>query len=90
MFKINNRNTTRTRCEICSKLTYFTHFSGVFIVNFEKVTADWDTTTSLAETPKNVFILFAGVHQCGPESPPVYNLNMDFVMHVFNEECSRS
>ena len=40
MFKLNNRN-TRTRCEICSKLTIKTpesrqwRRSGVFIVNFE-------------------------------------------------------
>ena len=40
MFKVNNGN-TRTRCEICSKLTIITserrqwHRSGVFIVNFE-------------------------------------------------------
>ena len=42
MFKVNNRN-TRTRCEICSKLTIKTperrHWgrSGVFIVNFEHI-----------------------------------------------------
>ena len=42
MFKINNRN-TRTRCEICSKLTIKTlerrqwRRSGVFIVNFELI-----------------------------------------------------
>ena len=42
MFKVNNRN-TRTRCEICSKLTIKTpercHLrrSGVFIVNFEHI-----------------------------------------------------
>ena len=42
MFKINNRN-TRTRCEICSKLTMTTREwhqwrrSGVFIVNFEHI-----------------------------------------------------
>ena len=35
-----------------------------------------DTSNSLAEIPKNVIALFAGVHQDGPESPPVYNLNM--------------
>ena len=41
MFKVNNRN-TRTRCEICSKLTNFTYFtpcSSVSIVNFEQVKA---------------------------------------------------
>ena len=44
-FKVNNRN-TRTRSEICSKLTIKTserpqHRSDVFIVNFEQVNADW-------------------------------------------------
>ena len=40
MFKVDNRN-TRTRCEICSKLTVKTperrnwRRSGVFILNFE-------------------------------------------------------
>ena len=40
MFKVSNRN-TKTRCEICSKLTIETperrHWrpSGVFVVNFE-------------------------------------------------------
>ena len=45
MFKVDNRN-TRTRCEICSKLTviqtYFTPCSSVSIVNFEHVIADWE------------------------------------------------
>ena len=42
IFKLNNRN-TRTRCEICSKLTIKTlerrHWprSGVFFVNFEHI-----------------------------------------------------
>ena len=42
MFKVNNGN-TRTRCEICSKLTIKTperrqwRRSGVFIVNFEHI-----------------------------------------------------
>ena len=43
MFKVNNRN-TRTRCEICSKLTIKTHFtpcSSVSIVNFEHLNAGW-------------------------------------------------
>ena len=34
LLKVNNRN-TRTRCEICSKLTIKT--PGVFIVNFEHI-----------------------------------------------------
>ena len=42
MFKVNDRN-TKTRCEICSKLTIKTpewrrwHRSGVFIVSFEHI-----------------------------------------------------
>ena len=42
MFKVNNR-IIRTRCEICSKLTIRTPerrqwgFSGVFIINFERI-----------------------------------------------------
>ena len=42
MFKVNNKN-TRTRCEICSKLTVKTterrkwRCSGVCIVNFEHI-----------------------------------------------------
>ena len=42
MFKVNNKN-TRTRCEICSKLTIKTperrkwRLSTVFIVNFEHI-----------------------------------------------------
>ena len=42
MFKINNRN-TRTRCEICSKLTikipeqHQLRRSGLLIVNFEHI-----------------------------------------------------
>ena len=41
-FKVNNRN-TRTRCDICSKLTIKTpegrqwHRSGAFTVNFEHI-----------------------------------------------------
>ena len=58
LFKVNNRN-TRTRCEICSKLTikiqeqreYFTPCSSVSIVNFEQVNADWDAKKSWANKP---------------------------------------
>ena len=46
MFKVNNRN-TRTRCEICSKLTKLKLTLKIFytcgsIVNFEQVNAGWD------------------------------------------------
>ena len=53
-FKVNNRK-TRTKCDICSKLTiktqsvfhkpisqtYFTPPSSVFIVKFKNINADW-------------------------------------------------
>ena len=45
------------------------------------------TTTALAETPDDTFDISTGVRQGGPESPPLYNLYMDYVMRVFNELC---
>ena len=46
MSKVKNRN-TKTRCQICSKLTikipcYSTPCSSVSIVNFEQLNAGWD------------------------------------------------
>ena len=41
MFKVNNRN-TRTRCGICSKLTYFTPCSSVSIVKFQQANTCWE------------------------------------------------
>ena len=50
MLKVNNRN-TRTRYEICSKLTIKiperNHCSSVSIVNFEYVIAGWDEKCKL-------------------------------------------
>ena len=44
LLKVNNRN-TRTRCEICSKLTIKTperrQFSGVSINDFGQVNVSW-------------------------------------------------
>ena len=42
LLKVNHRN-TKTRCEICSKLTLknFTPCSSISIVNFEQVNANW-------------------------------------------------
>ena len=61
MFKVSHRN-TRTRCEICAKLTiktlvsiYFTAYSSVSIVNFDQVNADWETSASTLE--ENKFII---------------------------------
>ena len=65
MFKANNKN-TRTKCEICSKLTikiperrrwhictYFTPCSSVFIVNFEKVDAGRANAVNLLKVSSN-------------------------------------
>ena len=46
-----------------------------------------NTTTSLAETPDDIFQLSVGVRQGGPESPMLYNLYMDHVMRIFFGEC---
>ena len=48
------------------------------------------TTTSLAENPKDKFKLFTGVRQGGPESPMLYNLFMDFVMRIYIEKCKQN
>lgn len=45
------------------------------------------TTTALAENPDDIFRLLSGVRQGGPESPPLYNLYMDYVMRVFMHTC---
>ena len=47
------------------------------------------TTTSLAETPDDIFELLLGVRQGGPESPPLYNLLMDYVMRIFMDVCEK-
>lgn len=47
------------------------------------------TTTSLAETPDDIFETKSGVRQGGPESPILYNLYMDYVMRVFMENCAK-
>ena len=68
MFKVNNRN-TRTKCEICSKLTTKTlerrqrclYCSGIVIVNFERilffeqVNARWVHTALMSYFLKFVF-----------------------------------
>ena len=47
-----------------------------------------NTTTSLAETPDDIFPLNVGVRQGGAESPMLYNLFMDFVMRVYMSRCN--
>ena len=45
------------------------------------------TTTVLAQSPEDIFELTLGVRQGGPESPLLFNLYIDYVMRIFNEEC---
>ena len=51
LFKVNNRN-SRKKCELCSKLTkaidviLVSPFSGVSIVDFEKVGVYWATAAA--------------------------------------------
>ena len=47
------------------------------------------TTTALSETLENIFELSTGVRQGIPESPPLYNLYMDYVMRVYKHECAK-
>ena len=47
------------------------------------------TTTSLAETPEDIFGIMLGVRQGGPESPPLFNLYMDYVLRIFIDTCDR-
>ena len=76
-FEVNNRN-TRTRCEICWKLTikilwtYFTPCYSVSIVNFEHVYASWVLPPEITKTWEIAFFWGGGgrVHwrhgnQCG-------------------------
>ena len=47
------------------------------------------TTTSLAETPTNIFEIMLGVRQGGPKSPPLFNLFMDFVIRIYMDTCRK-
>ena len=62
--------------------------SKILIELLEEIYAQ--TTTSLAENPKDRFKLFTGVRQGGPESPMLYNLFMDFVMRIYIEKCKQN
>ena len=47
------------------------------------------STTSLAETPDDIFELLLGLRQGGPESPPLCNLVMDYGMRIFMDVCEK-
>ena len=59
MFKVNNRN-TRTRCEICSKLTinlFLVSFEHISHLNFEQVNAGWEVYSVINYLNKNLVII---------------------------------
>ena len=45
------------------------------------------TSTALQQNPKDLFEIFCGVRQGGPESPTLFNLYIDYVMRVYLKEC---
>ena len=45
------------------------------------------TSTALKQNPKDLFEIFCGVRQSGPESPTLFNLYIDYVMRVYLKEC---
>ena len=45
------------------------------------------TATSLAQNSDDIFELLLGVRQGGPESPPPYNMYMDYIMWVYLKVC---
>ena len=48
------------------------------------------TTTALSQCDEDIFELFSGVRQGGPESPMLYNLYMDYVMRIFIAACKEA
>lgn len=45
------------------------------------------TTTAMSQSPNDIFEILLGVRQGGPESPVLFNLYIDYVMRIFQEEC---
>ena len=82
LLKVNNRN-TRTKCEICSKLTIktpeqrqsFTLCSSVSIVNLEHVIAGWIMNSYTSQN--RIQCLKRGTMR----------ENETFIYHLFIEEC---
>ena len=57
MFEVNSKN-TRTRCEICPKIT-IEHISHlVLIVNIEQVNAGWDAIHDILQFFRYTFLIF--------------------------------
>ena len=49
----------------------------------------YSNTTLTYDEANEIFLTTAGVRQGGPESPPLFNLYIDFVMRVFMEKCNK-
>ena len=49
----------------------------------------YSNTTLTYDEANVIFMTTSGVRQGGPESPPLFNLYIDFVMRVFLERCKR-
>ena len=49
----------------------------------------YSNTTLTYEEANEIFVTTSGVRQGGPESPPLFNLYIDFVMRVFLERCMK-
>ena len=60
-------------------------YPKVFLI-LEKL---YSSTTLTYEEANEIFETTAGVRQGGPESPPLFNLYIDFVMRVFLAKCKR-
>ena len=49
----------------------------------------YSNTTLTYEEANEMFTTTSGVRQGGPESPPLFNLYIDFVMRVFMDKCKK-
>ncbi len=49
----------------------------------------YSNTTLTYDEANEIFVTTSGVRQGGPESPPLFNLYIDFVMRVFLERCKK-
>ena len=54
---------------------------------FEILESLYQKTTLTYEEAQTTFNVTSGVRQGGPESPPLFNLYIDFVMRVFMNKC---
>ena len=94
MFKINYRN-TRTRCEICSRLTIKTPelCSSVSVVNFEQVNAGWGIVMFLSGkywkkiVPLFIIIWLLNNKNCQRISEVIFTLQENLTIHLGESLC---